>query len=88
MTTCNDELTIPGCWECPHCGFLLDKSDLCIESATIEPSDELFVDRCPNDGQILVPETWKARCIRLSAAYEQLLAEIEWLNELGTFKPN
>ncbi len=59
-----------------------------MENATVGPDDELFVDRCPNDGQILIPETWKARCKRLSASCEQLLAEIESLNELRTFKPN
>jgi hypothetical protein len=88
MTTCNDEITIPGCWECPQCGFLLNKSELCTESETVDPSDGLFVERCPNDSQILIPETWKARCRRLSASCEQLLAKVEWLNGFCSFKPN
>ena len=88
MTTCNDETTIPGCWECPQCGFLLNKSELCTESETAGPGNELFIDRCPNDGQTLKPETWKSRCRRLSASCEQLLTKIEWLSERYSFKFN
>ena len=85
MTTCDDEITMPGCWECPHCGFILTRSDLDIESGMVGPNDESIIDRCPNDGQILKPETWKSRCRRLAAARQQLSGKI---NDLFPFKPN
>jgi len=81
MTTCNDEMIIPGCWECPQCGFVLNKSE-------VGPYDEPFNERCPNDGQMLKSETWKTRCRRLAASCEQLLTKIEWLNDFCKFRPN
>lgn len=81
MTACNDEITIPGSWECPHCGFILTKCE-------VGPYDQPSVERCPNDGQILKPETWKARCERLTASCEQLLTKIERLKDYCTFKSN
>lgn len=85
-TTSNDEVTIPGCWECPECGFSLSRNDLETKSAMAGPNDGPF--RCPNDGQILKPETWKERCEKLAASCEQLLTEIQWLNDFCAFTPH
>jgi hypothetical protein len=81
MTSCNDEITIPGCWECPQCGFILTKTE-------VRPYDESSNERCPNDGQMLKPETWKARCKRLAASCDQLLTKIQWLNDFRKFGSN
>lgn len=88
MTICNDEITIPGSWQCPQCGFILTRNDFHTQDTTVGPNDEAFSARCPNDGQILKPETWKARCERLTVACERLLTKIEWLKEFSAFKPN
>ncbi len=82
----NDEMTVPGCWECPQCGFTLNRNDLDIRRAKDGPDDEPF--RCPNDGQLLKPETWKERCGKLTASCEQLLTEIQWLNDFCAFTPH
>ena len=83
-TPSNGEITIPGSWECPQCGFILNRNDLDIKRAR-GPGDEPF--RCPNDGQILNPETWKERCGKLAASCEQLLTEVQWLNDFCAFTP-
>jgi DNA-binding MarR family transcriptional regulator len=85
-TTSNGEITIPGCWECPQCGFTLNRNDLDIKRARVGSDDEPF--RCLNDGQILKPETWKDRCGKLAASCEQLLTEIQWLNDFCAFAPH
>jgi DNA-binding MarR family transcriptional regulator len=82
----NGEITIPGWWECPQCGFTLNRNDLDIKRARVGQNDEPF--RCPNDGQLLKPETWKERCEKLAASYEQLLTEIQWLNDFCVFTPH
>lgn len=87
-TACNEEITITGCWECPQCGFTLNRNELDIERATVKSNDETFAKRCPNDGQILKPETWKERCGKLGASCEQLLTEIQWLNDFCAFMPH
>jgi DNA-binding MarR family transcriptional regulator len=84
-TRFNDEITIPGYWKCPQCDFTLNRNDLDIKKAKGGPKDEPF--RCPNDGQLLNPETWKERCGQLAASCEQLLTEIQWLNDFCAFTP-
>ncbi|HEY1786826.1 MAG TPA: MarR family transcriptional regulator [Verrucomicrobiae bacterium] len=86
-TTCHDETTIPGCWECPQCGFTL-RNELDIKSAMVGPNNEPLAKRCPNDGQRLKPETWKGRCGKLAASCDQLLVEIQWLNDFCAFAPH
>lgn len=83
----NDEITVPGSWECPQCGFTLNRNDIDIQSATVGPNGEPLAERCPNDGQILKAETWKERCGRLAGCCEQLLTEIQWLNDFCAFAP-
>ena len=82
----NDEVTIPGCWVCPQCGFALNRNDLDIKRAGTGPNDEPFL--CPNDGQLLKPETWKERCGKLAGSCEQLLTEMQWLNDFCSFTPH
>jgi DNA-binding MarR family transcriptional regulator/rubredoxin len=82
----NDEISIPGSWECPQCRFTLNRNDLDIKRAKVDSNEEPF--RCPNDGQLLKPETWKERCGKLVASCEQLLTEIQWLNDFCAFTPH
>ena len=82
----NGELIIPGCWECPQCGFVLNRNDLDFKRAKGEPNDGQF--HCPNDGQLLKPETWRERCEKLTVSCEQLLTEIQWLNDFCAFTPH
>jgi DNA-binding MarR family transcriptional regulator len=84
---CNDEITIPGSWECPQCGFIHNRNELDIKGASVGPNDEPLAHRCPNDGQYLRRETWKERCGKLVASCEQLLTEIQWLNDFCAFAP-
>lgn len=85
-TTSQGEITIPGCWECPQCGFTLNRNDLDIKRARVGPDGGPF--RCPNDSQLLKPETWKERCGKLAASCEQLLTEMQWLNDFCAFTPH
>jgi DNA-binding MarR family transcriptional regulator len=84
--TTGEDAIIPGCWECPQCGFFLTRGDLDFKRGTMGQVAEPFSERCPNDGQILKPETWKARCGRLTVTCEQLLTEIRRLNDFCRFK--
>ncbi|HEV2320590.1 MAG TPA: MarR family transcriptional regulator [Verrucomicrobiae bacterium] len=79
----NDDVTVPGSWECPQCGFTLNRTDL--KGGTGAPNDGPY--HCPNDGQRLNPETWKERCGKLVASCEQLLTEIQWLNDFCAVAP-
>jgi len=82
----NDEITVPGSWGCPQCGFTLNRNDLDIKWVNAGQNDEPF--RCPNDDQLLEPETWKQRCGKLVASCEQLLTEIQWLNDFCAVTPH
>jgi len=54
-------------------------------SGTIGANTELFIQRCPNDGTLMVPETYKMRCVGLSKLAEQLLREMTWLDHHCSF---
>jgi DNA-binding MarR family transcriptional regulator len=85
-TTFNEEIIISGSWECPQCGFTLNRNDLDLKRVKIGQNDGPF--RCPNDGRLLEPETWKERCEKLAASCGQLLTEIQWLNDFCAVAPS
>jgi hypothetical protein len=55
----DDNVHAPGMWKCMKCGFGLTKNILCMGSGTIHADNEPFMERCPNDGAIMAPVTWK-----------------------------
>jgi hypothetical protein len=61
---------IPGVCYCPLCNFILVKNVLYTKSGTIGVDNTPFVERCPNDGQIMKPQTYKK-------AYEEMVSMCE-----------
>lgn len=50
---------VPGCWECPHCGFVLQKSILHTLDGGISADNSPINEICPNDGKLMQPLTYK-----------------------------
>lgn len=49
----------PGAWHCEKCGFVLQKSILHAQTGSVSANNEPFNEKCPNDGQLMKPLTWK-----------------------------
>lgn len=64
---------VPGVWVCPKCGFELTLNILHTKSATMS-HDITVADRaCPNDGELMIQQTWKMRCESISKVCETQL---------------
>lgn len=75
LTNRNKELEssehLAGVWECPKCNFILQKSVLSVKDGNIYANKEPFVERCPNDGQMMNPVTLKKACKDLITTCEK-----------------
>lgn len=83
------DLHVPGHWECPQCGFQQIRSILSPQGIGTDTRPHL--EPCPNDGQDMVPLTWKRACEHQEKLITQLLQRdtenseaIAELNERGS----
>jgi predicted RNA-binding Zn-ribbon protein involved in translation (DUF1610 family) len=65
---------VPGEWECPECGFTLQKNFLYAQTGAVGVNDEEVREVCPNDGVTLQRLTWKRQA---EAAYRVAVEGLE-----------
>ena len=56
-------LFVPGQWECPKCKFSLSRTTLNVSSGTAgtTAADREETEACPNDGTMMIRESWEQR---------------------------
>lgn len=59
LATVNNLVHAPGAWHCERCGFVLQKSVLHAVTGAVSANNEPFNEKCPNDGLLMKPLTWK-----------------------------
>jgi hypothetical protein len=51
---------IRGSWTCPKCGFVLSKKSISVETGEMGTTEtDRQSETCPNDGEFLLPSTYK-----------------------------
>lgn len=64
---------IPGEWVCPECGYFESKAILNPSNGTSGPNPEPALP-CPNDGEFMIPLTWKQHALDLRKMIDGLLS--------------
>jgi hypothetical protein len=80
----NDDPVMPGAFRCPKCPFTLQKNVI----STAGVFADMRVDapeRCPNDGQILNPLTWRECNEEIYAEYVLEMRRLNWLDKHCSF---
>lgn len=73
---------MPGALMCNKCGFVLQKNILFTKSCTIRAENSPLNERCPNDGSLMRPFTWR----EANEAYAKRCSELmDENNESGKF---
>lgn len=82
------EVYVPGSWQCPKCNFGYTKTNYYTGSGTFQTNTDQPDIRCPNDGETLVPVTWKERCLDAKEGLKEAEAEVVGLrahtNQMAT----
>jgi len=50
---------MPGAWRCKQCGFTLQKNVLHTMDGTVSADSSPLNEKCPNDGALMAPLTWR-----------------------------
>lgn len=76
---------MPGAWICDKCQFILQKSIMSAKTGNVYANNEPFNEKCPNDGTLMRPYTWREANERL---YQALILEqkrMNWLDQNRSF---
>lgn len=79
---------IRGAWTCPKCGFELTKCSISVESGDMGTSEtDRQSEQCPNDGEMMLPATYKAALQSWRPIIGDLMTMRQRLRELLDFAP-
>lgn len=77
---------MPGAWRCPRCNFTLQLNVIYVNGIA---ADTTIADRaCPNDGELMLPLTWREANEEIYAAYVKEVQRMNWLDENCSFVAN
>ena len=74
---------MPGCYECPKCGFVLSRSILYTQTGNVS-ADTPSIEECPNDGELMIPVTYKSAYATMAKTCEsQILRAVKAEDEVA-----
>lgn len=74
---------IRGSWDCPKCGFVLTKRSINAETGDIGTTEkDRQSEQCPNDGEWMVPSTYKNWLEQIQKVTDELMFMRHRLREL------
>lgn len=72
---------MPGAWICDRCKFILQKNTLHTGDGSISADTSPLNEKCPNDGQLMRPFTWREANDGFAEDNQKLRAELSALRE-------
>lgn len=64
------QLIVPGAWYCQKCGFECFHNLMSANTGNVCTDSTIRDEACPNDGELMLQQTWKFRCESIAVACE------------------